>query len=111
MVVRAVWKEMLLGALEEGGMGLWFVSLVSVDWGFEVLVMLVVGGFSCEVCELAVVEAGPRLRWRSLPSCEADGREGDGWCRGMCTGVEEEWDYHYSRHILVTDSDDLILHM
>jgi hypothetical protein len=47
MVVRAVWKEMLLGALEEGGMGLEFVCLVRVDWGFEGagLVVMVWGVF------------------------------------------------------------------
>lgn len=43
MVVRAVWKEMLLAALEEGGMGFEVgVCLVEVvDWGFEVLAMVV----------------------------------------------------------------------
>lgn len=42
-MVRAVWKEMLLAALEEGGMGFEVgVCLVEVvDWGFEVVVMAV----------------------------------------------------------------------
>jgi hypothetical protein len=52
------------------------------------------------VCgELAVVEAGPRLGWRSLPSCEADGRVTVG-AVACVLGVEEGWDYHNSRHIL-----------
>lgn len=48
MVVRAVWKEVVLWALEEGGMG-YFSMLVGWVELLVVLVLVLVGGlFSCE---------------------------------------------------------------